>query len=72
MNDHIYTIKASDVGRATLKIHGSVVSVSSFMGQVLPMDVGKRIYYRRGVLQVENNEQRDRRLAEDAPKWGCY
>jgi hypothetical protein len=33
------------------------------MGRLLPGDVGKRAYERNGVWQVENDEQRDQRLA---------
>jgi hypothetical protein len=70
-SDTVYEIVASDVGRATIHAFGRPWQVSTFLGQVLPGDVGKRVYRTRDhadvsdvsdVLQVENNEQRDRRL----------
>lgn len=36
------------------------------LGRLLLCDVGKRAYERNGVWQVENNEQRDRRLNNGA------
>jgi hypothetical protein len=38
--------------------------VRSLMGMVLPHDYGKRIYESDGVIQVENDEQRDTRLKD--------
>jgi hypothetical protein len=35
------------------------------IGRLLLCDVGKRVYERNGVWQVENNEQRDQRLAHE-------
>ena len=35
------------------------------IGRLLPGDVGKRAYERNGVWQVENDEQRDQRLAHE-------
>ena len=57
-----YTLTKEDVGCPWLKIFSSVWLVTNFMGRVLPGDVGKRVYLRGGVLQVENDEQRDKRL----------
>lgn len=34
----------------------------SCLGKLLPVDVGKRVYWRGGVYQVENIEQMQRRL----------
>jgi hypothetical protein len=39
------------------------------IGRVLKTDIGKRVYRVNGILQVENNEQRDRRLKKNAEKW---
>ena len=56
-----YTLKQADVGKHTIRAFGYVWLVSNFMGQVLPGDVGKRVYWRGGILQVENDAQRDAR-----------
>ncbi len=62
-----YTLRRSDVGRKTITAFGRVWVTSHFIGRVLPGDVGKRVY-RVGqlpseqILQVENDEQRRRRL----------
>lgn len=56
-----YTLAPDDVGRSTLHAYGRTWMVSSFMGRVLPGDVGKRVYLVGDVLQVENDEQRSAR-----------
>jgi hypothetical protein len=64
-----HTLTREDVGRAVLDLWGRKWSVQSFMGRILPGDVGKRVYRvpmddRSGyILQVENDSQRDTRLA---------
>lgn len=57
-----YEISAPDVGHATIRFQGQVWQVSNFMGRILKQDIGKRIFRRGDILQVENDEQRDRRL----------
>lgn len=57
------TLARADVGRPTINAFGKVWPVSGFIGRILPTDVGKRIYLFGGVLQVESNEQQDKRLA---------
>src|SRR5262245_24247828 len=63
-----YTIRDADVGRAVITAWGRRWSVSDFMGRILPSDVGKRINKITGgdggyeFLQVENNEQFQRRM----------
>ena len=37
--------------------------LASCLGRLMRCDVGKRAYEHNGVWQVENNEQRDQRLA---------
>jgi len=65
-----YQIKRADVRRPWLKCFGRVHPVSGFLGRILPGDVGKRIYCVRNdagdsdVLQVENDEQRARRMGK--------
>ena len=56
-----YTITKDDVGRPTVRCFGRTWMVSSFLGRVLPSDVGKRVFKVGEFLQVENNEQRDAR-----------
>lgn len=58
-----YELQGRDVGKAHLRCFGHVWSVSHFLGQVLPGDVGKRVFKRGGILQVENDAQRAARLA---------
>lgn len=56
-----YTITEDDVGKGFLRIFGQVVMAKDFIGRVLPKDVGKRVVDSGGVLQVENDEQFERR-----------
>lgn len=64
MSREFYTITADDVGKVSHKIHGRTWLASSWIGQVLPGDVGKRVYLVGDVLQVENDEQRDQRVGK--------
>lgn len=57
-----YEIQPSDVGRARIAAFGRTWPVVDFLGRVLPLDVGKRVYESGGVLQVENEEQRRFRM----------
>jgi hypothetical protein len=61
-----YTIAADDVGKSTINPFGRVHRVTDFIGRIMPQDVGKRVYERDNVLQVENDEQLARRLAKSA------
>lgn len=64
-----YTIQHADVGKRRLLLFGKMRPVDC-LGEVLPMDIGKRIYLvgndatGDGVLQVENTQQFRRRLAQ--------
>lgn len=58
-----YEIQASDVGQARIRAFGRAWQTTDFIGRVLSGDVGKRVYLVGDILQVENDEQRDRRLA---------
>jgi hypothetical protein len=51
-------ITEAHVGRPFFKAFGCTWPTSSFIGRILPGDVGKRVYLRGAVLQVENDEQR--------------
>lgn len=50
------------IGKQIVKFGNRSFLVCDFMGQIYNHDVGKRVYLNHGVLQVENDEQRDRRL----------
>ena len=73
---HTYTIKKSDIGKRQLTssrrchscgmlLMAQCIDTQDFMGAVLPIDVGKRIYLNNGVYQVENNEQLKERKAKN-------
>ena len=57
------TIEAYDVGASYIRAFGRSWPAQYFIGRILPQDVGKRVYLVGDILQVENNEQRDARLA---------
>ena len=61
-----YTLKDADVGKPAIRVFGREWLVSNFIGRVLKGDVGKRVFLVGDILQVENDEQRDARLAVDA------
>lgn len=61
-----YEIKPTDVGRATIFAWLGRWNVADFMGRIQPQDVGKRIVHvGDGVLQVENDAQRDARVRKN-------
>ena len=44
------------------------IMLGNVLGRVLPSDVGKRVYNVDGVVQVENDQQRDKRLKSPVPR----
>lgn len=62
--EKFYEISENDVGNNTITAFGKTWDPAFFM-QVLPVDVGKRVFLRNGILLVENNEQRDARVAKE-------
>ena len=58
------TIAESDIGTSTIEAFGRKWPVDEFIGQILPLDVGKRIYLRGDILQVENREQMEFRRSK--------
>ena len=58
-----YTITTEDVGKAHIRAFDQMWPVQDFLGRILPGDVGKRVYQRAGILQVENDEQYVARMA---------
>lgn len=62
-----YTVRPEDVGRKTIEAFGRRrMTVTDFLGRILPGDVGKRVYMRGGVCQVENDEQRASRAQRES------
>lgn len=62
---HYRELTIADVGRARLKAFGKTWLCADFIGQVLPQDVGKRVYLVGDILQVENDEQHASRKAQE-------
>ena len=60
-----YTLAAFDVHKPWISAFGRTWPVSGFIGRVLLRDVGKRVYHVDGILQVENDEQRDARVRQE-------
>lgn len=60
-----YTITVDDVGKSTLRAFGRNWPTTDFIGRPQPRDVGKRVFLVDGILQVENDEQRDHRMSKD-------
>ena len=61
-----YTITENDVAKFAIYCFGHSWPVGGFIGQILARDVGKRVYLRGGVLQVENDDQRHKRERKEA------
>jgi hypothetical protein len=57
-------ILPEDVGKGTFQVapHGRNYLASSFIGVIRAQDVGKLVYEKDGILQVENDRQRAERL----------
>ena len=60
------TITKADVGCFVFEAFGRKWYPQSFIGRVLPIDIGKRVYLVGDILQVENNQQRDARQARES------
>lgn len=54
-------ITEKDVNKPFYRFGKLTFNVSSFIGRILPMDVGKRVYLVGDTLQVENDKQRKKR-----------
>ena len=61
-----YEIQSTDIGKRFLRAFGRGWSLSDVLGYVQRGDVGKRLYLVDGILQVENNEQRDARVRKSS------
>ncbi len=63
--DSFYTITHTDVTSSTIRAFGKVWPVMDFLGRILLQDIGKRVYLRGDILQVENHKQFAARLASE-------
>jgi hypothetical protein len=64
-NRRFVTIETSHVGKALFDAFGRKWPVSGFIGRIMKQDVGKRVYLVGDILQVENDEQRAARFADE-------
>ena len=60
-----YTITEQDINKRFLKVFGKTWSLSDLCGHIMSIDVGKRIYLVKNILQIENQEQFENRLKEE-------
>jgi len=63
--EYLYTITAEHV-RNPKSPGKQWRALYQCIGRLLPGDVGKRVYRVGDIVQVENNEQRDARLAKES------
>ncbi len=60
-----HEITDDDVGKVAVRWwSGRTEWVPNFLGHIVPQDVGKRAYLVGGVVQVENDGQRDQRVGK--------
>lgn len=65
---YLFTIAAEHVGRGNVKLADRNVYLAGCFGLVQQRDIGKRVFDVNGVIQVENDEQRDARIARNLPE----
>lgn len=70
MRREYFELRPEHVHKPFIRAFGRTWAVSDFMGTVRPEDVGKRVYLVGGILQVENDAQRDRRLGRSVREAG--
>lgn len=57
------TIKPSDLGKHFVDTHnGKRIWIRDVMGRIMAIDIGKRLYIHNGIVQVENQEQFEKRV----------
>ena len=71
-----YELTRSDIWKPTINMFGKAWRASTFIGRVVPMDVGKRVYLvrsdvpgARSIVQVENDEQFRKRTGAKSLGW---
>lgn len=64
---YAFTIGPEDVGPKVIKTRGAAIflALQQTLGRIQPNDVEKRVYRRGDILQVESNQQRDARIAQE-------
>lgn len=68
MPRQFYEIQPADIGKRLLYAFGRTWSLRNVLGYVQPGDVGKRVYLIDGILQVENDTQRQTRVSRTTPR----
>lgn len=63
---YLFTITADHVRDPRATLGQEYYAVAACMGRLLKRDIGKRVFRRGDVVQVENDEQRDARVAKEA------
>ena len=58
------TLTSGHIGKRIINAFGKSWFVSDFIGQILPQDVGKRVYDKGHYLTVENDKQLQKRLGK--------
>ena len=65
----IYEIRPDDVGKVAIRLidcptcgHKRNLYLADLLGRIQRQDIGKHIHEIDGVLQIESNEKRDKRL----------
>ena len=57
------TLRADHIDKPELQAFGRRWNVVDFLGRIMAQDIGKRVYLVGDILQLENEEQRDKRLS---------
>lgn len=55
------TLKYEHIAKPWIHAFGKTWIVCDFIGHIMPQDIGKRVYLVDGILQVENDEQKNKR-----------
>lgn len=63
---YLFTITAEHVRDPRATLGQEYYAVAACMGRLLKRDIGKRVFRRGDVVQVESDEQRDTRQAREA------
>ena len=68
MHRYLFTISHRDIGKTTVRKMAchecdrvETIYIGSAIGRIQPIDVGKRVFDVDGVIQVENDAQRNER-----------
>lgn len=58
------TLTSRHIGKRTIKAFGKSWFVSDFIGQILPQDVGRRVFDKGDYLAAEDNKHMKERLGK--------